>query len=297
MKISTLKPIANAINAGELRHAQTLIRSALISEPGAHWHKYLTRIITLIDSTLANTLDAMPFTVIAKGNSKLGDKFLTWSTLPATEPGGIGCPGAGGCVKFCYSLKAWRYPAAFCRQAQNTILLQSTGGRAQIVKALDAFENSEYRIFRLYIDGDFSARPAVDGKDDFAFWMKCIIDRSIITYGYTKSFSTIVQHRGKLPNNYKLNISSGHNATPRTIDAVRRRTITRGEFNVVISAKVPVEGHGLPAHRQALVKAYRAKTGRKAFACPGACNTCTPRHGHACGSDKFNNVDIIIAAH
>ena len=33
------------------------------------------------------------------------------------------CPGAGSCVDWCYSLRAWRNPQAFFRQLQNTLLM------------------------------------------------------------------------------------------------------------------------------------------------------------------------------
>ena len=51
------------------------------------------------------------------GNSKL--KFLSFSNLPI-----VNCVGSGSCESFCYSLKAWRYPQAFYKQARNTILTQ-----------------------------------------------------------------------------------------------------------------------------------------------------------------------------
>lgn len=55
-----------------------------------------------------------PFKVFKlKGNTKL--PFATFSTLPI-----VTCPGAGECADWCYSFTAWRYPAAFARQLQNT---------------------------------------------------------------------------------------------------------------------------------------------------------------------------------
>ena len=53
-----------------------------------------------------------------QGNSKL--KFLSFSNLPI-----VNCIGSGACEKFCYSLKAWRYPRPFFKQARNTILTQN----------------------------------------------------------------------------------------------------------------------------------------------------------------------------
>ena len=54
------------------------------------------------------------FKIFTKGNGKL--PFYSFSSLP-----GVTCPGAGDCLKFCYSFRSWRYPAAFFRQIQNTI--------------------------------------------------------------------------------------------------------------------------------------------------------------------------------
>ena len=56
----------------------------------------------------------LPHTVFTTGNVKL--PFLSFSTLP-----GVTCPGASSCLDYCYSFKAWRQPAAFFRQVQNTL--------------------------------------------------------------------------------------------------------------------------------------------------------------------------------
>jgi len=73
-------------------------------------------------SLLLNNRD-VPFSIFASGgNSKL--PFVSFSTIP-----GATCPGAGECLDFCYSFKAWRYPAAFFRQLQNFHLMNSKEGR------------------------------------------------------------------------------------------------------------------------------------------------------------------------
>jgi len=291
MKQSTLTPIADAINEGKLTRAKQLITQALTTEPGIHWQRDLSRLVSIIDNPHA------PFAIIAKGNSKLSHKFLAFSTLPATKPGGLGCPGAGGCVQFCYSRKAWRYPAAFARQAQNTILMQSAHGRKLIADNVTELAQS-YDTLRLYVDGDFSARPPVDNRDDVAFWFDLVKTTPINAYGYSKSHKQILAYSNRYPTNYKLNVSSGHNVHGNTINAIRRLPITRGDFIAVTDIRAHKSAqHGDTAHRQRLARHYKQQTGRKAFTCPGACNTCTPRHGHACGSSKFDNVDIIIAAH
>ena len=109
--------------------------------------------------------------------------FLTYSQLI----GGDHCPGAGECLTYCYSKKAHRYPAAWCRQAQNAILARSDTGRAPyyrcLDKALDQRKFNDKKVtFRLFVDGDFHSTDAV------LFWMDTIRDRpKIEAYGYSKS--------------------------------------------------------------------------------------------------------------
>ena len=58
----------------------------------------------------------LPQAVFTIGNKKL--PCLSFSTLP-----GVTCSGAGVCLDYCYSFKAWRQPGAFFRQVQNTLLM------------------------------------------------------------------------------------------------------------------------------------------------------------------------------
>ena len=103
-----------------------------------------------------------PFSIFSeKGNKKL--PFYAFSSLQ-----GFDCPGAGECLYsfgnarlpenfakgWCYSFKAWRYPAAFFRQLQNSLLLRSAAGRALIGKEFQ--EIPQGRPLRLYVDGDFA---------------------------------------------------------------------------------------------------------------------------------------------
>jgi hypothetical protein len=125
MKFETLQTIADTIARGEIEKIPALVSEILETETGAHWRRDLTKLARIAETGKPE------FTVIAKGNGKL--PFLAFSSLP-----GRGfCPGAGDCLKFCYSFRAWRYPAAFSRQAQNSILMQTETGRAAIVSALD----------------------------------------------------------------------------------------------------------------------------------------------------------------
>ena len=233
-----------------------------------------------------------PFTIIGEGNGKL--PFLTFSALPV-----ISCPGAGDCVDFCYSLKAWRYPAAWGRQFQNTLLMNSQTGRRKIRIAIDEqlsrpkYANRENVDFRLYVDGDFSS------VDDIAFWMQTLRARPVLAaYGYSKSFLEFLGFdvalsvaKKQWPANYVLNLSSGHNHSDSIVDAMKSLSIVRGEF---IAVSMPKGSTKKPGRKQ--LQELRAEFGEKAFTCPGKCGDCTPK-GHACGSMRFAEQPIIIAVH
>jgi len=286
MKFETLSKIAALIAADKIAELPALIDSILETETGAHWNRDLRK---LADTARDNS---PRFKIIAKGNGKL--PFLAFSSLP-----GKGfCPGAGDCLQFCYSFRAWRYPAAFARQAQNSILMTSETGRAAILAALDtaAAKIKTDRVdFRLYVDGDFL------NVSQFDFWMQSIAARpGLAVYGYSKSWAEIADYAakgGSFPDNYLLNLSSGsvHGAHVKRI--MESLPITRGEFVAVnIGRAVKSTDHGTRAHNAELRAAYKAQTGRKAFTCPGACGDCTPT-GHACGAARFKGLDVIIAVH
>ena len=282
MKFQELQAIADAIAGGARGDILAAIDAALDGETGANWRRDLGK---LRDTVRDNS---PRFTVIARGNGKL--PFLAFSALP-----GRGfCPGAGDCLQFCYSFRAWRYPAAFCRQAQNAWLLQTQAGRMAIIDAIDAAAPAERGAvdFRLYVDGDFG------DVGEVAYWMHIIRQRPHLrTYGYSKSWNELLG-AGRIPgfvwpDNYRLNLSSGsvHGADVR--ERVAALPITRGEFIAVnIGRKVKSTDHGRPDHNREL----RAAFGRKAFTCPGKCGECTPK-GHACGSRRFAGLPIIIAVH
>jgi len=213
------------------------------------------------------------------GNSKL--PFFTFSSLP-----GVTCPGAGDCINWCYSFKAWRYPAAFARMAQNAYLMRV---HPDTIEA--AFKDLPQGItLRLYVDGDF-AHVA-----DVRFWMERLRARpDIAAYGYSKSFNELLAYHRDWPywpKNYLLNLSGGHAHDLDTIEKMQALPITRGTFDAVsIGRKVKSSDHGKPATNAAI----RAKAG-KVFPCPGKCGSCTPK-GHACGSERFRNIPIVIAVH
>lgn len=220
------------------------------------------------------------------GNSKL--PFVSFSTAPGST-----CPGAGECLSFCYSYRAWRYPAALCRQLQNTVLMQTRKGRALILADLDSYAKRAAPTlnYRLYVDGDFQ------NVEQLAFWMHALADRPWLKcYGYSKSWAEFVEYDatgGEFPSNYLLNLSSGSNASDQVAAAVRQLSCVRGEFNAVsLGRSVKSTDHNNREHQAELRQAY----GKKAFTCPGQCGTCTKQE-HACGSDRFKGLDIIIAVH
>ena len=217
------------------------------------------------------------------GNSKL--PFAAFSSLP-----GVTCPGAGSCLQWCYSFKAWRYPAAFARMAQNAWLMRRN--RPAIAQAFQTLPES--MTLRLYVDGDFASGT------DIVFWMDQLKSRpDVQAYGYSKSFNQLLHHDVTLkctgdtwPTNYILNLSGGHNHSRMVVAAMQTLPITRGTFDAVsIGRKVKSSDHGKPETNRAI----RAQAG-KVFPCPGKCGSCTPK-GHACGSDRFRNIPIVIAVH
>lgn len=276
-----LRDIANAIQHGSAQDAQDAINAALQVLTGEHWQRDLGK----LSATLAD--DTPRFNIFAKsGNSKL--PFVSFSSLP-----GVTCPGAGECLTFCYSFRAWRYPAAFCRQASNAWLMRFN--KPAIVRAFcDLFKVKKLANgfdFRLYVDGDFSS------VQDLEFWQSLLKTApSVRAYGYSKSFAeflTYAESGQTFASNYLVNLSSGHNSDDTTAQAFAALPVVRGAFKAVpLGYAVKSSDHGTKEHNKALRQAY----GQKAFTCPGKCGECTPS-GHACGSDKFKGIDIIIAVH
>lgn len=234
---------------------------------------------------LAHTVatGAPTFSIYAMGgNSKL--PFVAFSSLP-----GVTCPGAGQCLDFCYSFRAWRYPAAFARMAQNAFLMRFHPNIIRAEFASIAAERADGFDFRLYVDGDFSSIADVE------FWMSTLRDNpSARAYGYSKSFEALLGYSGGWPSNYMLNLSSGHNSGPGTLDLIRALPVTRGEFRAVsIGRKVKASDHGT-AENNASIRA--ALPNEKVFPCPGKCGTCTGK-GHACGMPQLKGRIIAIAIH
>jgi len=293
MKMQTLTNITQAIGKADYSGAAMAIDKALLGEQGEHWRRDLGKLkVFLLDDNRSPA-----FTIIRKesGEGKLGKGFLSFSVLPD-----ITCPGAGACLNYCYSFKAHRYPAAYSRQAQNTVLMQTEAGRNQIIAAIDELASKRRGNidFRLYVDGDFSS------GGDVSFWMTLLKQNEWLqTYGYSKSFLELLGYDAThpWPANYLLNLSEGHKHKQSIVDLVSALPICRGSFGAV-----PTLGKYKPTqwqtseYRKDILAQHKALTGRKAYVCGGKCGACVTRQGvnmHACGDRQFNNVDIIIAIH
>jgi len=281
-KFSKLAVLAECIQTGDTQSISKALYQLQIDSDfaGTGWQSSFAK--------LANTFaDGNPrFSIFALGgNSKL--PFVSFSTLP-----GVTCPGAGECINFCYSYRAWRYPAAFARMAQNAWLMRFN--RYAISSAFDNLADSSPSgfDFRLYVDGDFSS------VGDLHFWMTHIkLQPTVRAYGYSKSFALLLGYDTaghEWPTNYMLNISSGHNASAAMVDHVKCLPITRGEFIAVsIGQKVKASQHGT-AEINAKLRAAMPHV--KIFPCPGSCGTCTGA-GHACGLPQMKFKTIAIAMH
>ena len=294
MKMQALKPLMQAV-ADNDKTAMLIETDILLKRDdcGPGWTKSFRKLAGFIYSGIPAFTINMP-----GGNSKL--PFVSFSTLPGVDF----CPGAGDCLKFCYSFRGHRYPAAFCRQVQNTILLNSDSGRELIKddiqnilskrKFQKAIKAGIKIDFRLHVDGDFRHLA------DLSFWMgflKTDTGQKLAVYGYSKSFAIFLEYSKRgfaFPDNYLLNISSGSNADSETIKQVEQLPCTRGHFiGVKMPYKVTTDMHNDREHKKRLRSKYGSK---KSFPCPGKCGDCT-NAGHACGSKRFTGIPIIIAIH
>lgn len=222
----------------------------------------------------------LPYNIFKIGNSKL--PFLNFSTLP-----GETCPGAGSCLNYCYSFKAWRYPASFFSQCQNTLLMinnfKTIENELNKILSTNKFKNMTKIDFRLYVDGDFN------NFQDLINWMELLKKLpQISAYGYSKSlnlFLSLSDENYQFPNNYVLNLSNGG-----VFDSLHKFLIklpfVRGNF----------EGLNIKKDTK-LSEIKKTYPNKKVFLCPGVCGSCT-KIGHACGNlDTFKDYSIIIPIH
>ena len=246
---------------------------------GMDWVTYMRKLASSFRS------GKMAFKVFAKGNSKL--PFYNYSELP-----GYTCPGAGACLEFCYSYTAWRYPAAFMRQLQNTLLMRHK--KSIIAQAFAKLPIGT--TVRLYVDGDISTMTVL------GFWMGQLHRRSDINcYGYSKSWELFREYQLQglsWPANYCLNISGGskYDDDAAFKEEMLKLDVTRGEFiAVALNGKHPkgfarYDDKGY--HNEVRTVARVVANTPKVFSCTGKCGNCLPDGRPACGVRTFN---VVIA--
>lgn len=227
----------------------------------------------------------IPFEVFAmNGNVKL--PFVAFSTLPI-----VTCPGAGDCVNWCYSLRAWRYPAAFLRQVCNTLRM-----RFHKRSIIEAFKALPVGItMRLYVDGDF------DSRETFVFWMNMLRQRpDVAAYGYSKSWDIILECASMIPPNYVFNLSSGSRFDGS--DELKRRMLAlptcRGEFVAVKLRRKHAKGfakYDSPDYHRDVRESAMADGIGKAYSCTGDCGDCSSK-GHVCGLVEIK-IPVAIGIH
>lgn len=287
MKRDKLKRLtARIMRAGSLKEAARIVRRAArnLSDDKGTWGYFMRRLAVGLEQGKAR------FKVFQKGNSKL--PFYSFSTLPQYT-----CPGAGSCLKWCYSFTGWRYPAAWCRQVQNTLFLRFAPHIIQ--SAFKALPHDV--VIRLYVDGDF------DSVETVRFWFYLLRTRpDLQAYGYSKSWSILrdvaTRFPEEIPGNYVLNLSNGGK------DDVSREEMlslpfTRGEFIALqidyrpagVKGNVGSKRYKDPAYHAAVYAAAEKAGLGKVFSCPGRCGECIGTK-HACGVAKFGR-PIVIGVH
>lgn len=205
----------------------------------------------------------------SKGNNKL--PFVAFSVLPLFT-----CPGAGECKQWCYSLMSWRYPGAYMRQLQNTLLIRRD--RESIAQAFATIRPD--RELRLYVDGD------IENEGQLQYWFSLLRSRpDIKAYGYSKSWGVFL----------------AYDRDPEALANMQALPITRGRFIAVqIDGDYPRGGarYSDRSYHAEVRQLARELTGEtRVFSCPGRCGKCT-RKQHACGDlQRFGNTLIAIGIH
>lgn len=248
---------------------------------GAQWVSQLQKLIKILRD------EERPYTVFAKGNSKL--PFYSYSELPK-----LTCPGAGDCLQFCYSFTAWRYPQAFFRQLQNTIFASIEKNRLKT----EFYKLPKNVILRLFVDGDFRDLGALQ------FWFELLRQRDDIqAYGYSKSWEVFLSYAAlnrDWPTNYVLNVSSGSRYDNAMKREVLKLPIVRGEFIAVELRNQYKKGfarfNDKEYHNEIRELTRETQETQKVFSCPGQCGACLPNGQHACGLIQLK-IPIGIGAH
>ena len=189
------------------------------------------------------------------------------------------------------------HPEAYFRQLQNTILVMR-----QSEHIVDAFHRLPVNgDLRLYVDGDIDS----GNGGTLEFWNRLLLTRpDLNAYGYSKSWQIFQEYTGPQAPNYKLNLSSGSIYGEAMKQRMLQLQVTRGEF-IAVSAMGTNQHRDMPEEKRSMpwqewvaqIKTQAKAQGHsKVFVCPGNCETCTP-NGHACGSERFQDVTVAIGVH
>tara|TARA_Y100001963_G_scaffold155785_1_gene247819 strand:+ start:154 stop:1056 length:903 start_codon:yes stop_codon:yes gene_type:complete len=257
------------------------------------WYTKLNEFKTFYTDHLEGRINEsykLPFSIFKKGNGKL--PFINYSTIPV-----VNCPGADKCKAYCYSLNSMRFPRAVVSWLQNQVLENHYFDLIAInfdnfVQSIPKLRKSNNIDFRLYNDGDFSS------IDIMKKWFTFLKNRpNIKCYGYTKSLNHIssLQLTGyNFPDNYKFNVSLGgkYDSLGDT-SLITGCSSYRGKFISHNLENKKVKATTITKHQ---IKTLRKGYDKKIFICPGVCGDCT-KIGHACGSDVFKDIDIVIPIH
>jgi len=293
MKRKDCLKIVRAIDNRE--KIKSLLRACIAENPErvekrGTWQYYAEKLLIFIENDFETET---PFSIIAaKGNKKL--PFYAFSSLALAD-----CPGKGKCAGFCYSLTGWRYPAAFFRQLQNSLLLR----HCPAAIAADFLAIPKNRTLRLFVDGDFK-----DVKTLRFFMDLCKQRPDLTVYGYSKSWKEFLQLDAtgyEWPKNYDINASSGSKYEKTGLErAFLALPVVRGGFYAVNVEKRWIKDRSYQDKTMPGSKEYRKEVFMKlkteharAFACPGNCGNCLPGGRHACGSKDFKGVTIGIGIH
>lgn len=281
--------IVSAIEDLSAIKSQLLAISQGVKKRGS-WAYYAEKLLAWINGGMTGKA---PFSVfVANGNKKL--PFFAFSSLAIAD-----CPGKGACIKYCYSLRGWRYPAAFFRQLQNSLLMRKN--LAAIANAWNAIPAG--KTVRLFVDGDFP-----DAETLRFFMDLCKARPDLSAYGYSKSWAEFVSLDAAgyvWPSNYLVNKSNGSRWINTGIaNAFSALPIVRGEFDAVTVDRAFIkskayqskENEGSGEYRKTVREKLRAIYDR-VFACPGNCGNCLPGGRHACGSKDFAGIAIGIGIH
>lgn len=150
------------------------------------------------------------------GNAKLSKEIVTFSL-----PSGYSCPGAKDCLakadretgkiidgkdqKFrCFSAVSETRPAVRLQRWHNYMLLKKAKTKEAMEELIVASFPRGAKILRLHVGGDFFNQAYFDAWASAAKrFYHCII------YAYTKSVHFVKAHKGKLPDNFRITLSTG----------------------------------------------------------------------------------------